>query len=162
VGRLIVALITIAMAAAAQTSTSWRSASTLELVLPSSTDCWEPALAVGPREQVYIVADHGYPLVAAREKGRVCVVWVDDRRGALDTFARCSTDSAKTWGADILLSNRIDGAAYKSPQGFTSIYGHYGGAAISSSGRLFAVWAEGEREYRTGNVWFNSVRLTTN
>jgi hypothetical protein len=77
-----------------------------------------------------------------------------------DTFARCSTDGAKTWGEDIWLSNRIDGAAYKSPQGFTAIYGHYGGAAISSSGRLFAVWAEGEREYRTGSVWFNSIPLT--
>ena len=29
------------------------------------------------------------------------------------------------------------------------------------AGRLFAVWAEGEREYRTGNVWFNGAPLTT-
>jgi BNR repeat-like domain len=133
----------------------------------SSTDAgrtWSAGRTVSaaPRPQSNDLTDHGYPLVAARENGRVCVVWVDDRRGALDTVARCSTDSAKTWGDDILLSNRIDGAAYKSPQGFTSIYGHYGGAAISSIGRLFAVWGEGEREYRTGNVWFNSVRLTTN
>jgi hypothetical protein len=71
------------------------------------------------------------------------------RRGALDTVARCSTDGAKTWSDDVLLSNR----------GFTSIYGHYGGAAISSRGRLFVVWAEGERDNRTGTVWFNSVPL---
>jgi hypothetical protein len=49
VGRLIVALI-IGMVAMAQTPLSWRSAPTLELMLPSSTDCWEPAIAVGPRE----------------------------------------------------------------------------------------------------------------
>ena len=72
----------------------------------------------------------------------------------------CSTDGTKTWGDDMLQSNRIEGAAYKSPQGFTAIYGHYGGAAISASGRLFAVWAEGEREYRAGNVC-STEHLTT-
>jgi hypothetical protein len=58
---------------------------------------------------------------------------------------------------DILLSNRADGAPYKSANGFTAIYGHYGGAAITASGKLLAAWAEGERDYRTGTVWFNSV-----
>ena len=55
--------------------------------------------------------------------------------------------SPRSRGDDVLLSNR----------GFTSSCGHYGGAAISSRGRLFVVWAEGERDYRTGTVWFNSV-----
>jgi hypothetical protein len=119
-------------------------------------------VSTAPRPQSNDVADYHYPLIAAQGNGRVCVVWVDDRRGARDTFARCSTDGARTWGGDVLMSNRIDGAAYKSPEGFAAIYGHYGGAAISSSGRLFAVWGEGEREYRTGNVWFNRVALTTN
>jgi len=96
-------------------------------------------------------------LIAAERAGRVCVVWVDDRRGARDTFARCSTDGAKTWGDDIWLSNRTDGAPYKSSEGFAAVYGHYGGAALSSSGCLFVVWAEGERDYRTGTVWFNSM-----
>lgn len=104
-------------------------------------------------------ADQDFPTITAQGKDHVCVVWVDDRRGARDTFARCSTDGAKTWGDDIWLSNRTDGAPYKSPAGFTAFYGHYGGAAISSSGRLFAVWAEGERDYRTGTVWFNSTML---
>jgi hypothetical protein len=118
-------------------------------------------VSAAPRPQSNDLADHDDSLIVAQGNGRVCVVWVDDRRGALNTFARCSTDGAKTWGDDILLSNRIEGAASKSPQGFTAIYGHYGGAAISSSSRLFAVWAEGEREYRTGNVWFNGLPLTT-
>jgi hypothetical protein len=135
------------------------------LLLKSSTDSgrtWSAGrpVSVAPRPQSNDLADHDKSLIVAQGNGQVCVVWVDDRRGAHDTFARCSTDGAKTWGDDIWLSNRSDGAAYKSPQGYTAIYGHYGGAAISSSGRLFAVWAEGEREHRTGNVWFNSVPLT--
>ncbi|HEU4891967.1 MAG TPA: sialidase family protein [Vicinamibacterales bacterium] len=137
------------------------------LLLKSSADSgltWSESRPVSraPRPQSNDLADHDRSLVTAHGHGRVCVVWVDDRRGARDVFARCSTDGAKTWGDDVWLSNRVDGAAYKSPEGFPEFYGHYGGAAISSSGRLFAVWAEGERGYRTGNVWFNRVPLARN
>jgi photosystem II stability/assembly factor-like uncharacterized protein len=136
------------------------------LLLTSSTDAgrtWSAGRPVSAarRPQSNDLADHADPVVVAQGNGRVCVVWVDDRSGRLNTFARCSTDGAKTWGDDIWLSNRIDGAAYKSPEGFTAIYGHYGGAGLSTGGRVFAVWAEGEREYRTGNVWFNSLPMTT-
>ena len=117
-------------------------------------------VSAAPRPSSNDVADHEDAMVAADGQTRVCVVWVDDRRGALNTFARCSTDGAKTWGDDIWLSNRTDGFPYKSPQGYTSIYGHYGGAAISSRGRLFAVWAEGDRDRHTGTVWFNSITVT--
>ena len=124
------------------------------LLLKSSTDAgrtWSASRVVSAaaRPQSNDVADHDFPSIAANGETGVCVVWVDDRRGALDTVARCSTDGAKTWGDDVVLSNRS----------FTSFYGHYGGAAISSRGRLFVVWAEGERDYRTGTVWFNSVPL---
>jgi hypothetical protein len=63
-------------------------------------------------------------------------------------------------GAAVLLSNRSDGAPYKSATGFIAIYGHYGGAAVSAD-RLFAVWGAGERDYRTGNVWFNDMPVVT-
>jgi BNR repeat-like domain len=102
-------------------------------------------------------ADHDYLTVTASKEGRVCAVWVDDRRGALDAWARCSTDAGRTWGAETLLSDRADGAAYKSAAGFKAFYGHYGGAAIDASGRLHAAWAAGEPGYRTGSVWINSI-----
>jgi hypothetical protein len=134
------------------------------LLLTSSSDAgrtWSPTrpVSAAPRPSSNDVADHDFPSVASNGQAHVCVVWVDDRRGALDTFARCSADRAKTWSDDVLLSNRSDGMPYKSPQGFTSVYGHYGGAAISSGGRLFAVWAEGDRDNRTGTVWFNTIKL---
>jgi hypothetical protein len=87
----------------------------------------------------------------------VCAAWVDDRRGALDVWARCSNDAGRRWGAETLLSDRSDGAPYKSPTGFKAFYGHYGGAAIDVSGRFHAVWAAGEPGYLTGSVWVNSI-----
>jgi hypothetical protein len=98
-------------------------------------------------------------MIAASGVGKVCVVWVDDRRGALDVWARCSIDAGQTWGPDVLFSDRNDGAVYKSSVGFKTFYGHYGGVAIDTSGRLHAAWGEGEPEYRTGAVWINSVDL---
>ena len=134
------------------------------LLLKSSSDAggtWSASRPVSTarRPSSNDEADHDFPAVASDGQAGVCVVWVDDRRGALDMFARCSGDAAKTWGDDVLLSNRSEGMPYKSPLGFASIYGHYGGAAISSGGRLFAVWAEGDRGNRTGSVWFNSIKL---
>lgn len=126
------------------------------LLLTSSTDggrTWSSGrpVSAAPRPQSRDVADHDFPAVTSAGQARVCAVWIDDRRGGLDAFARCSTDGAKTWGDDILLSNRS----------FTAFYGHYGGAAISSRGQLFVVWAEGDRDHRTGTVWFNVVETLT-
>ncbi len=117
-------------------------------------------VSAAPRPQSGDAADHDYLAIAASTDGRVCAVWVDDRRGALDAWARCSTDAGRTWGADTLLSDRTDGAAYKSAQGFKAFYGHYGGAAIDPAGRLHAVWGAGEPGYRTGTVWVNSVDVS--
>ena len=98
-------------------------------------------------------------MIVAASVGRLCVAWVDDRRGALDVWARCSRDAGRSLATDVLLSDRSDGASYKSPAGFKSFYGHYGGVAIDAAGRLHAVWGAGDPEYRTGGVWVNSVDL---
>lgn len=134
------------------------------LFLRSSADSgrtWSPpqTVSAAPRPQSQDTADHDFPMIATSGSDRLCVVWVDDRRGAFDVWARCSTDGARTFGADVLLSDRGDGASYKSPSGFRAFYGHYGGVAIDGSGRLYAVWGAGEPDYRTGSVWFNSVDL---
>ncbi|MGH9387823.1 MAG: sialidase family protein [Vicinamibacterales bacterium] len=72
-GKLIVALVSLALMA--QTSISWRSAPTLERMLPSSTNCWEPAIAVGPREQVYIVAGQRSAPLGSKEFDQRQVLW---------------------------------------------------------------------------------------
>jgi hypothetical protein len=134
------------------------------LFLRSSADSgrsWSPpqTVSAAPRPQSQDTADHDFPMIATSGSDWLCVVWVDDRRGAFDVWARCSTDGARTFGADVLLSDRGDSASYKSLSGFRSFYGHYGGVAIDGSGRLYAVWGAGEPDYRTGSVWFNSVDL---
>jgi hypothetical protein len=134
------------------------------LFLRTSADSgrtWSPPqiVSAAPRPQSQDTADHDFAMIATSGSDRLCVVWVDDRRGAFDVWARCSAAGARKFGADVLLSDRGDGASYKSPSGFRAFYGHYGGVAMDRSGRLYAVWGAGESDHRTGSVWFNSVDL---
>ena len=89
----------------------------------------------------------------------MCVVWVDDRHGAKDVWARCSRDAGGSWGEETRLSNATDGAPYKGTEGFGQFYGHYGGIAIAASGRLHAAWPEGPRGKGAGTVWVSFLDL---
>ncbi len=105
-------------------------------------------------------ADYDYAHVAAEGDGRVCVVWVDDRLGGKNVWARCSRDAGASWDVETLLSNRPDGASYKSAEGFETYFGDYGGVALSTRGRLYAAWGEGSRGNGsrgegTGAIWLN-------
>ena len=120
---------------------------------------WSQArqISAAARRRTDDLADYDFPMVAASSDGQVCIVWVDDRRGALNVWTRCSNDGAESWGPEFILSDRADGAPYKSAAGFAAVYGHYGDAVIGPHGRLYAVWGAGERGYETGGVWFNSI-----
>lgn len=72
--RFLVASMTLAMAVVPQPST-WRSAPTLALMLPSSTDCWEPAIAIGARAQVYIVAGQRSGTPGSKDFDQRQVLW---------------------------------------------------------------------------------------
>jgi hypothetical protein len=109
-------------------------------------------------------ADYDYAQIVAEGDGHVCVVWVDDRLGAKNVWARCSLDAGRSWGIETLLSNRFDGAPYKSPEGFDVYFGDYGGVALSPGGRLYAAWGEGSRGTGsrgegTGAIWVNHIDL---
>ena len=54
-------------------------------------------VSAAPRPQSADSADHDYVMVSTSKDGRVCAVWVDDRRGALDVWVRCSTDAGRSW-----------------------------------------------------------------
>jgi hypothetical protein len=47
---------------------------------------WLDRVSAAPRPRSGDLADHDFPMIAASRAGRVCVVWVDDRRGALDVW----------------------------------------------------------------------------
>jgi hypothetical protein len=122
---------------------------------------WTPAerLSRAARQKSGDEADCDWVHVAAQGNGRVCVVWVDDRLGAKNVWARCSSDAGRSWSGETLLSNRTDGAPYKGTEGFDQFYGHYGGIGIASSGRLHAAWPEGPRGKEEGAVWVNFLVL---
>ena len=110
-------------------------------------------------------ADADYAHVAAAGDGRVCVTWIDDRAGDRNLFARCSANAGRTWGPDILVSNRNDGAPYKSAAGFQSFHGDYGGVGFAPDGDLVAAWGEGTGRtgmgrMGTGAIWFNRVEAS--
>lgn len=117
------------------------------------------AISAAPRPASGDLADHYESLVTAGQDGEVCVVWVDDRRGALDVWARCAAEPAGPWGREILLSNQSDGAEYKSRQGFAALFGHYMDAEIGA-GRLHAVWGAGTVDRSNGDIWTNVVELS--
>ncbi|MEO8430645.1 MAG: sialidase family protein [Acidobacteriota bacterium] len=140
------------------------------LFLKSSVDggeSWTAArrLSLARRQKSADEADCDFVHVAAQGNGRACVVWMDDRLGAKNIWARCTADGGRSWGDETLLSNRRaggdDGAASRGIEGFGQFFGHYGGAAISSSGRLHAAWPEGPYGKEEGAVWVNDLDLPT-
>jgi hypothetical protein len=85
-------------------------------------------------------ASHFYPMIAASGDGLVYVVWIDDRAGPVNVWAKRSSDGGRTWSPEVRLS-RTD------RDGIAGFYGEYGGLGIDSRGVLHAAWSEG-----TGHV----------
>ena len=78
---------------------SWRQPRAHEQALPESTDCWEPALAVGPSGQVYVVAGrrHGAPRVD-KDFEQEQVIWRSENRGSTFEAPRPITTERQSAG----------------------------------------------------------------
>jgi hypothetical protein len=72
-----------------------------------------------------------------------------------NVYYRRSADGGSTWTAAVDISDATSGAAYKSAAGFREPYGDYGEMAITSAGKTFAIWGEGDSYTGPGGVWFN-------
>lgn len=66
----------------AQTPTDWRLPPAHEQLLPDSLDCWEPALAVGPRRQVFVVAGRRTGALRTTDFDQKLVIWRSNDAGA--------------------------------------------------------------------------------
>src|SRR5215813_12062604 len=99
--------------ASASVGQSWRQPRAHEQALPESTDCWEPALAVGPYGQVYVVAGrrHGTPRDKDFEQQQV--IWRSENRGATFEAPRPVTTEGLTH-ADQRIAVDAKGAIYVS------------------------------------------------
>ena len=100
-------------------------------------------LPPAPRAVSGDLADRDTPQVVAGPGESVFVMWVDDREGKLNVWARRSTDGGTTWQEEVRLS-RTD------REGFDVYYGDYGGLAVDDAGRLHAVWSEGRGRFMMG------------
>jgi hypothetical protein len=77
----------------AQSPTDWRLAPRHEQLLPDSLDCWEPALAVGPHRQVFVVAGRRTAPLRTSDFDQKLVIWRSNDAGA--TFSAPSPVTAE-------------------------------------------------------------------
>lgn len=81
----------------------------------------------------------------------------DDRNGPAgwNTWFRSSSDGGVTWSAEVRLSDRSNGAPYKTAAGYAQPYGDYGEVAITNTGATVAVWGEGASYSGPGGTWYD-------
>jgi hypothetical protein len=94
---------------------------------------------------------------AATGHGDFRLWYQDDRNGAAgwNTWFRRSTDGGVTWSGEARLSDRANGAPYKTAAGFAQPYGDYGEVAITNAGATIAVWGEGTSYTGPGGTWYS-------
>ena len=119
-------------------------------------ETWSPPRRVSFAEGEQV--DSEFPMIAATGNGDVRIAWMDNRTGRWNTWYRRSTDGGQTWSEARRLSDRPDGAPYKSPQGFKFPYGDYGQMAIGGGGAIHATWGEGPSYNGPGGAWYTSGR----
>jgi hypothetical protein len=99
------------------------------------------------------------PMIESRGDGDVRLAYYQTAGGGdLDRWNlwyRSSTDGGRMWSPAIKISDRPDGASYKSPGGFGEVYGDYGEMGITSTGQAIAAWGEAPSYVGPGGVWIN-------
>jgi hypothetical protein len=130
------------------------------LYVRTSTD----GLTWSARSLVNADGDSNMPAIAAGPTaGDFRLVWQDDRNGAnaWNTWYARTTDGARSWSADVRLSNLGSGAPYKTAAGYTFPFGDYLGLAVDAAGTNHVIWGEGDGIYTgggTGGSWFTRGR----
>ena len=116
---------------------------------------WTPRMQISePNEE----NTNGFPAIATGPTaGDFRVVWQGTTEGnnrAWNTFYRRTTDGGATWGEIVRLSDRADGAPYKSAAGYTFPYGDYIGLSVDGAGINHVIWGEGASYNGPGGVWY--------
>jgi hypothetical protein len=104
---------------------------------------------------------NAFPAVAAGPlPGDFRVVWQGSRRlgAAFQTYYRRSDDGGASWRPIVQLSDRADGAPYKTAKGYRFPYGDYLGLTVGPDGTAHAIWGEGLSYEGPGGTWFTRGR----
>ena len=107
------------------------------------------------------VNHHSVQVAAGRSADEFVVVWQDDRMGAnraYNAFMRRTIDRGATWEAPVRLSDRADGAPYKSAAGHKFPYGDYLAVACDPLGTFHFIWGEGDTFKGPGGVFYTKGR----
>jgi BNR/Asp-box repeat len=120
-------------------------------------ETWSPARQVSSSNEDRV--DSEFPMIDAAGRGDVRVAWMDNRTGRWNAWYRRSTDGGRTWSGAVRLSDRSDGAPYKSSRGFRFPYGDYGQLAVDGRGRTHATWGEGPNYIGPGGAWYTRSRV---
>ena len=125
----------------------------------NGVDWSERTLISPPSESVMA----GFPALASgAEPGDFRVVWMDDRNGseaAFNVWYRKTHDGGLTWSEAVRLSDAIDGAPYKTADGFAFPYGDYLEIGVDGDGATHVIWGEGTSYEDAGGTWYTRARL---
>lgn len=99
-----------------------------------------------------------FPAVAAGpQAGDFRLVWQDDRQlsqTGWNTWFRRTTNAGTSWGPHRLLSDRSNGAPYKTENGYLFPYGDYLGIVVDSAGTNHIIWGAGNSYTGPGGSWY--------
>ena len=101
----------------------------------------------------------GFPAVAASRTtpGDFRVVWQDDREASQvgwNTWLRSTPDGGANWYPEERLSDLASGAPYKSPLGYSFVYGDYLEIAVDGDDQNHVIWGEGTSYTGPGGSWY--------
>jgi hypothetical protein len=102
--------------------------------------------------------NHAFPALATGPTaGDFRLSWQDDRLRSMiawNTWYRRTTDGGDTWTEAQRVSDRPDGALYKTSDGYAFPYGDYFEIAVDPDGRTHLIWGEGAGYSGPGGTWY--------
>ena len=102
--------------------------------------------------------NNAFPALAAGiAAGDFRIAWQDDRLGsriAWNTWYRRTTDGGNNWIEPVRVSDRPNGAPYKTADGYAFPYGDYFEIAIDAKSRTHLIWGEGASYSGPGGTWY--------
>ncbi len=120
---------------------------------------WSERTLISPPSATVLA---GFPaLTSGLEPGDFRLAWIDDRnasKAAFNVWYRETSDGGLTWSEAVRLSAAIDGAPYKTADGFAFPYGDYLEIGVDGNGATHVIWGEGTSYDDAGGTWYTRAQ----